>query len=328
MNETSGDWHKYNVVKAAWMYFIGGKSQAEIAKALHMSQPSINRLIAQAQRERIVQVSISKRPSECIELEMELCAGFGLSNCVVVPIDAASSPRFEDVLQPVSKIAAAYLTSVLSDVSIKRIGIGMGRTLAGTFAEVVAIERPDLEAVSISGSLTRSLATNRMDPVQVLARNVRGDMYFLPVPYLANSVEEKSVFLSQPSVQQLLDKARASDLFVVGIGSLGREDHLFANQVITEAEYEALIATDAVGDLMGRFFDINGQLVPVELTDKAVGISPTDVSDRRCIAIVCGESKAKATLGVLRSGYINELVIDEALARRVLKGFDSGKLVP
>ena len=78
-----------------------------------------------------------------------------------------------------------------------------------------------------------------------------------------------------------------------------------ANQGITEAEYKELLATKAVGDLMGRPLDINGRLVPIELADKAVGISPVEVSDRRCIAIVWGETKAKVTLGVLRSGYIN-----------------------
>ena len=104
-----------------------------------------------------------------------------------------------------------------------------------------------------------------------------------------------------------------------GIGSLGREDHLVKNQVITETEYDALLGTEAVGDLMGRFFGLDGQLVPLELGEKAVGISPMDVSNRRVIAIVCGETKAQAALGVLRSGYVSELIIDEALARRVLK---------
>lgn len=319
MKDTSSDWHDYTVVKAAWMYFIGGKSQNEIAKELKMSQPSVNRLLAEAQRERIVQVSINKRPSECMELEMSIRAELRLENCIVVPIDPQSSDRFEDVLQPVSAIAAAYLASVLSSDAIKRVGIGLGRTLAATFSEMITIERPELEAVAITGSLTRSLAANRMDPIQLVGRKIRGDVYFLPVPYIANTLEEKAVFLSQPSVQQLMDKARAADLFVVGIGSLGREDHLVKNQVITEAEYDALLTTEAVGDLMGRFFGLDGQLVPLELGEKAVGISPMDVSNRRVIAIVCGETKSQAALGVLRSGYVNELIIDEALARRVLK---------
>ncbi|WEJ10695.1 sugar-binding transcriptional regulator [Sinorhizobium sp. K101] len=320
MKDASGDWHHYIVVKAAWLYFIRGRSQSEIAKTLKISQPSVARLIAEAQRDRIVHVSINKRPSECIELEVELSDVFGLGNCIVVPVDASASHRFEDVLPPVSKIAAAYLASVLSDEAIKRVGIGLGRTLAASFAEMASVERPNLEAVSITGSLTRSLAANRMDPIQLLTRKIRGDVYFLPVPYLASSVEEKSVFLSQPSVQQLMEKARASDLFVVGIGSLGREDHLFANQVITEAEYDELVRTDAVGDLMGRFFNIDGQLSELELGDKAVGISPIEVSGRRVIAVVCGETKTEATLGVLRSGHVNELIIDEHLARQVLVG--------
>lgn len=319
MKETSGNWHEYSVIKAAWMYYIGGKSQSEIAKTLRISQPTVARLIAEAQRDRIVQITISQRPGECVELEVILADRFGLDHCIVVPTDVSLSAQFDDVLRPVSRIAAAYLAAILSDEAVTTVGIGLGRTLAASFAEMTSIERPDLEAVSITGSLTRSLAANRMDPSQLLGRKIRGDVYFLPVPYLATTVEEKLVFLSQPSVQQLMDRARAADLFVVGIGSLGREDHLFVNQVITEAEYEELVGTDAVGDLMGRFFNLAGRLVSVELGDKAVGIAPWEISGRRIVAIVCGDTKTEATLGVLRSGHVTELIIDEHLARSILQ---------
>ena len=47
-----------------------------------------------------------------------------------------------------------------------------------------------------------------------------GEGYFLPVPYFAESLEERDMFLGQRSVQDLLALARQSDVFVVGIGSI------------------------------------------------------------------------------------------------------------
>lgn len=318
MKQENGDWHRYMAVKAAWMYFLGGERQSAIAKKLNVSQATVHRLIAEAQKSGIVQISMSRRPQECCDDEARLRKLFGLSNCIVVPAGDTVADNFEALSEVVGGVAGGYLSSVLNAQDVGLLGIGLGRTVAACFEQMPPLDRNDLDAVSITGSLRRDLAANRLDPAQIFISKSRGNVYFLPVPYLANSIAEKQAYHANETIQRLLSKARQADLFVVGVGALGRGDHLMHEQVISDVEYEGLKASSAVGDLLGRFFDINGNRVPVELAEKAVGISPEDLADKRVIAVACSQQKRDAVLGVLRSGHVSELVIDEHLARSVI----------
>lgn len=318
LNSRKDDWHDYQVIKAAWLYFIEGKSQKDVASILSTSQPSVNRLIAEAQRQNLVTITMERRPAECMELEGELQKRFGLSNCVVVPVTNAVSSRFEDVMPAVSKVAGSVIATMLESQDISRVGVGFGRTLLGVFQEMRLIDRDDLEAVSITGSLTRELAANRMDSFQHLAPKLRGDIFMLPVPYLARTEQEKETFLAQPSVQQLLKRAREADQYIVGIGSVDTEGHLAENLVLSLEELDALRAEGAIGDLMGCFFDIDGHKGDTAVSRLAVGVSPDEVRGKPVTAVVCGANKDEATLAVLRSGVLTGLIVDEFLARRVI----------
>ncbi|MDN3721770.1 sugar-binding domain-containing protein [Roseibium salinum] len=86
-------------------------------------------------------------------------------------------------------------------------------------------------------------------------RSAQGGIgYYLPVPYFAENQDEKSMFLTQRSVQDLMARARWSDSFLIGIGSVENEGHLVQRGMISKQEQEGLLSRGAVCDLMGRFF--------------------------------------------------------------------------
>ena len=149
---------------------------------------------------------------------------------------------------------------------------------------------------------------------------VGGEGCYLPVPYLAQSRDEKDMFHRQKSVMELLARARQSDLFVIGIGSQEYEGHLVTNQLISTAERDELRTKGAVGDLMGRFIDAYGRHLETEAGAKAVGLHFEEVRGARVLALVAGVSKAPATHAALQSGFLTDIVLDEGLAGR-LQGF-------
>ena len=304
-------------IRAAWMSFVGGRTQTEIAGYLGISQAKVHRLISYAMTEGIVRIEVTERPVECLQMETDLTDRFGLSHCIVVPQEAEQSGDDLASINAVAATAAHYLAALIGSKKIKQVGVGMGRTLRATIEALPDVSRPDLSIVSVSGSLTRKLSANPYDVVQSFQARVGGDGYFLPVPYLAKSCEEKEMFRRQESVVELLTRARGSDLFVIGIGSLSDDGHLITNRIITPAERDELLAKGAVGDLMGRFLDSRGNLLETDLGNKAVGIHFEEIRGARVLGLVGGISKIQATLSALRSGIITDLVIDEALARLV-----------
>ncbi len=307
------DWTTYLSIRAAWLSFVGGCTQGDIAARLGVSPAKVHRLIAHAQKEGLIRFQIDGRPIECLELEERFTKAFGLSTCIIAPDLGGSDPA--TAIRAVASVAGPYLASVLSAPEVVGVGVGMGRTLKAAVAAMPRIHRPNLSVISISGSLMRKLSANPYDVVQQLAERTGGEGYFLPVPYFAESVEERDMFLGQRSVQDLLERARRSNVFVVGIGSIDNEGHLVQRGMINKTDQEGLRRSNAVSDLMGRFVSLDGRHAPSSLADVAVGLHFEEVRGARVIALVGGEGKADATLAALRTGVITDLVADETLAR-------------
>lgn len=313
MADGGSDWTTNMAIRAAWMSFVGGATQGEIAERLGVSSAKVHRLISHAQRSGLVRFHVEGRPSECLELEGRIAGAFSLSSCLIAP-DLGHDGEGA-AIRAVAEVAGPHLANLLSGASVAQVGVGMGRTLKATVEVMPRIQRSDLRVISISGSLTRKLSANPYDVVQQMVERTGGEGYYLPVPYLAESAGEKAMFLGQRSVQAMLELARSSDLFVIGIGSIEDEGHLVRRGLISQAEQARLIADGACGDLMGRFVDVDGKPVPNELGEQAVGLHYDEVRGKRVVALAGGMGKRLATLAALRTGVITDLVVDEALAR-------------
>ncbi|MBS8262472.1 MarR family transcriptional regulator [Roseibium polysiphoniae] len=313
MQARDDDWTNYLAIRAAWLSFVGGRTQGEIASQLGISPAKVHRLIAHAQKAGYVKFHVEGRPLECLELEELLTDQFNLRTCIIAP-DLGAGDQ-ESAIRAVASAGAHVLAGILGSPDVKKVGVGMGRTLKAAVEEMPRLARPDLAVMSICGSLTRTLAANPYDVVQLLQDRTGGEGYYLPVPYFAETLEEKEMFLGQRSVQDLLGRARKADVFVVGIGSVEEEGHLIQRGMITAQEQEELDQSGAASDLMGRFLTLDGEVAPVRIGDCAVGLHFNEVKGSRLIALVGGETKVDATLAALRAGVITDLIADETLAR-------------
>ncbi|PVB60269.1 transcriptional regulator [Labrenzia sp. 011] len=299
-------------IRAAWLSFVGGRTQGEIAAQLGVSPAKVHRLIAHAQKAGYVKFQVDGRPMECLKLEAELSDRFQLTNCIIAP-DLGGDD--DSAVRAVAASGAQFLAALLGGSNLTRLGVGMGRTLTAAVESLPKIARSDLEIMSICGSLTRTLAANPYDIIQKMQERTGGTGYYLPVPYFAENRDEKAMFLTQRSVQDLMARAGGSDAFLIGIGSVENEGHLVQRGMISKQEQEELLSVGAVCDLMGRFLTLEGKLAPDTLGDCAVGLHFDEVRGSRVIALVGGESKVDATLAALRTGVITDLVTDETLAR-------------
>ncbi len=303
--------------RAAWLSFIGGHTQGQIAKRLRVSPAKAHRLIALAQKRGLVKVFIEGAPAECLALEDALGQRFGLDNCVVAP-ELGQVAHRRGAFAAVAAAGARFLHHLLQASAPLVVGVGKGRTLAATVDHMPSLNRPDLKFVSVSGSLTRNLAANPFDVVQRLVEKTGGEGYFLPVPYLAGSVAEKQVLQAQESVQRLLSLARGAELFVIGLGAMDANAHVKQTGMVTAAEWRQLERLGAVGDLMGSFLDIDGRPVPAPVNRLSVGLTLDQLRGRRVVVLAGGAHKAAAMLAALGTGVITDLIVDEPAARRLI----------
>ena len=71
--------------RAAWLYFVAGLTQAQIGKKLGINRTRVNRLLAQARDQGLVQINITGRLATCVALEEKLKQQYGLEDATVVP---------------------------------------------------------------------------------------------------------------------------------------------------------------------------------------------------------------------------------------------------
>lgn len=305
--------------RAAWLSYIGGLNQAQIATRLGVPKIKVHRLINLAQKLGMIKAHVENVPQACIELENILIERFGLNSAMVVPDLIEDCENTDRDYTAIGAAGARFLQTCLENKATKSIGIGKGRTLTSTVKQLCKIDRKDVETYSIAGSLYRSFAANPYDVVLQLSRHIGGRGYFLPVPYIATNAAEKTQFQSQNFVQQLLAKAQNADLFIIGIGALHKGSHVVSTGMISESERQDLCAKGAVSDLLGSFIDINGKMVDVPVNKLMLGLHYTDLKAKQVLALAGGSDKAEAILAALRAGMITDLITDEAAANEVVK---------
>jgi DNA-binding transcriptional regulator LsrR (DeoR family) len=79
-------------VRAAWMYYIAGLNQSEIASQLGTSRPVVQRLIAAAKEEGIVSINLHHPVANCLDYAQLLQENTGLSSAIWSPPLAKKAP--------------------------------------------------------------------------------------------------------------------------------------------------------------------------------------------------------------------------------------------
>lgn len=300
--------------RAAWLHYAGGLTQAEVAKRLGLTSMKAHRLITRANQAGLVKVFIDGEVAECVALEARLCERHGLDYCEVVPdIDSDDLP-----LRALGRAGAQFLKREIEREENLLIGIGHGRTLAASVEFLPRMSAGKTRFVSLLGGLTRKFSANPHDVIHRLAERTGADAYVMPVPFFANTVEDRDVLLSQRGISDVLDLARSASLFIVGIGTAEPGASLVATGMIEPAEIAEVNAKGGAGEILGHFFDDKGNPVDTTLTERTLALRLDELRDRRIIALAGGTLKVRAIHSVLESRLLSGLITDERTARALV----------
>lgn len=302
-------------IRAAWLHYVGGMRQAEVAKRLGVPSVKAHRLIARVVAEGAVKVSIEGEIIECIALEEALCARFGLQTCEVAPdLEEEGLP-----LRALGLAGASRLRRWLESGEEPMIGIGHGRTLAEAVRAMPRLTTTGLSFVSLLGGLTRNFSANPHDVMHMLAEKTGARAYVMPVPFFANSTEDREVLLSQRGVAEVFQLAETAPLKIVGIGTVEAETQLVTSGMIERAEIEEISAAGGVGEMLGHFFDPAGHALKTPLTSRTLAVSLDESRNDRIIALAGGAAKVDAIRAVLNSGRLSGFITDERTARALME---------
>lgn len=301
-------------IRAAWLHYAGGLTQAAVAKRLGLPGVKAHRLIARAVAEGVVKVTIDGEIVECAMLEDRLCARYGLDHCEVAPdLGEDGMP-----LRALGLAGAGFLRREIERGEHRVIGLGHGRTLAAAVRQMPRFDARAVRFVAVLGGLTRNYAANPHDVMHTLAEKTGAQAFVMPVPFFANSEGDRAVLLSQPGVRDIFDLSNSATLTFVGMGTADAGAQLVASGMIEPREIAEINAAGGVGEMMGYFFDATGRVLDTTLSARTLSVDLDRGQGQRIVVIAGGAEKVAAIRAVLNSGRLSGLITDEATARDLM----------
>lgn len=309
------------MARAAWLYYNAGYNQQETSRRMGLTRARVNKLLSQARESGLVSISINERDIGLLAEEEAIRSAFGLEFCLTTPalgIDGEWNAALEALtLGMVGAAAAQYLRDLIAAKPDAIIGTGWGRTLDQVARNISGLTAPQAKFVSLMGSLTSNSSFNPFEVVQAMAQFTGAEGYFLPAPFIADSAEDRDVFVAQRGISNIIEMAQRADLALVSVGELTETSLLRTQNMITDDELQSLRAAGAVADTNGIFFDRDGKTLDHDLSRRAIAVDFEQLRKLKIVLLSAGPSKVAATKAVLKSGAIRGLILDGDSARQL-----------
>lgn len=310
--------HVARLIEIARAYYVDNATQAEIARMLGLSRSMVSRDLALAREIGVVEININD-PRERVSVYLQQLTDLfpQLEHIIVTP---TFSDDPEALRATIGRFAANYLSHVLQPD--QNLVLGCGRTLRSTIDSLPRQPIPDIKIIQAMGNIGHEAhGIDYNEIARHAADSLGGRIYYVSAPaILGNRAGNAQEFTeSNPTIGQALARARQADVVVVGLGSL-ESDQLYVQAGLIEASDLDAIRDRAVGDICGRFFDIEGNEVLPPFAPRLVGITLDVLKQARItIGIAGGADKIEPLIGALNGQYINVLVSDEQTVKHVIQ---------
>jgi deoxyribonucleoside regulator len=303
-----------NRMRIAWMYYVEGMTQNEIADKLGIGRVTVVRNITEAIRLREVKILIEGNIADCTSLEQELKQKFGFIDAVVVPEPSAIT----NVAKSIGVATGMYISEQLHDDMV--LGVGWGATLYESLQTLSPGRYSGLEVVSMLGGIVEAKRYNPGEFAWQFANIVGADSYLLTAPAIVDSPETRKALIERCGLATVYEHAQRMDLTLLSVGGMASNSTSFRFGFLTEADRASLLAKGAVGDLMFNFFDVDGKIIDHPINRRVMSM-PIDMllKVKRRIIASGGADKLEALRGAIKLVDCNVLITNETTARALVE---------
>ncbi|WP_042299567.1 sugar-binding transcriptional regulator [Paraburkholderia kururiensis] len=302
--------------RAAWLYYVAGNTQNEIAEKLQVSRPVAQRLVAFAVEKNLIRVRVDHRLADCLALADRLSKRYGLAVCEVVPVDDDSP---EEIDRKLAVAGAQVMERYLTEEKPMVIAVSSGRTLKAAVDQIAQLDRPQHRLVSMVGAIAQDGSSNRYDVALHISEKTGGKHFLLPAPLIADNEAERAQWCNHRLYRIVEGLSGEADVAFVGIGNIGPNCPLHEDGFITSAEVRELTQLGAVAEMLGLPIDASGRRVESPTGRRVTSIRLDSPPRRPTIGFAGGERKREAVLAALKGGWLSGLVTDELSAQAALE---------
>lgn len=312
-NERSAGRVARNRMRIAWMYYVEGLTQNEIADRLGIGRVTVVRNINEALKQREIKIWITGHVAECLDLEAALKDKFKLADAVVVPEPA--NP--ENTSKVIGNAAGMYVTDQLTDNFC--IGVGWGATLYSSLQTLSPREFSNVDVVSMLGGIVQARRFNPSEFAWQFANTVGADCFLLAAPAVVDSEQTRRALIERCGLDAVLKRSEKMDMALLSVGTMSAQSTSFRFGFLTEDERQSLVKAGAVGDLLYNFYNKDGHVVdhPINRRVMSMPVENLRAVPKR-VLISGGNDKVEALLGAMKLIPPSVLITNEATARQLV----------
>lgn len=304
------------LAKVAYLYYIEGKNQAEIAKELGIYRTTISRMLTKAREEAVVTIEIREFDTDLFHLEHYVKEKYNLKNIEIVSSSASSEKSLEDM---VAVAGATMVRGLLRNNS--KVGISWGKTLSSVVAKMVPRQMKGVHFYPLAGGPSHINARYHVNTLMYeLTHKCHGDCSFVNATIVQESKELAAGIRTSKYFEEIIDNWQQLDIAIIGIGGRADKDNRQWLDMLTDNDFRRIDRSGAVGETCCRFLDEQGREIADELAERTIAISLAELGKvPNSIAVAYGDNKVAGILAVLRQGYINHLVTDYRTILQILE---------
>ncbi len=307
------------LLRVAWYYYKDELTQDEIARRLSISRASVGRLLDRARKVGLVSINLNTEYLDAFELSGELRRTFGLAEALVVPDHEKESADHHALNARIGLGGAQFMSTHLRPGG--SLGVGWGETVSRVIGAVSFGAVGPVHLVTLTGGVEGYLQTILSSTGEAAAESpVASSATVIPTPIMASTPALAAALRAEPAIQEVLKQARSVEHALVGVGTPTADATIVHMGYLNADEARGLRERGVVGDILGQFFDADGNVVELPIHDRRIGIDLSDLSViPKVVGVAGGLHKAEAILGALHGEFLDVLVTNELAAIRLLE---------
>jgi DNA-binding transcriptional regulator LsrR (DeoR family) len=301
------------VTWAAWLYYIDQMTQIDVAKVLGVSRASVVNYLQEARERGLVSIQFDQKSISETVISKSLQAKYKLSGCVVIPKAVEESNLSERLGVAAARVLLGMLKS--NDV----ISVAWGKTVLAAAQSIPRSQLDNLTVVQVVGSFHSTVEFSPEFCTSVLANRLNARCMNFLAPAILSSKHLKEELLKEEVLVNQFKTIKSSRIIVFGIGELDLQSTVVRTGFLKATERERYLAQGAIGTILGRMLNEQGQQIYTEMDDRMIGVSLDEIKSIPCrLAVAGGSQKVEVVRATLRGQYPTHLVTDYETANALL----------
>lgn len=290
------------------------RTEIDVLKDINLVEV-VSRGIHLTENGETVLKSVKLKDNTLTMLEERIKELFHIETCKVVPGSIDDIQGAERCFQSFGQALTSLLDEKLP-LGNNTIAVTGGTTLSQVvkYVDDIVSQYRNFDIVSARGSGTGSPLIQSTMIGHLLSTSISGNNYTLSVPEQISS-ELYEPLSKEPTVVSVLERLYSANCLLYSVGDA---QTMLERRGVSTEDKNTITRENAVGEVLGVFFNENGQIVH---RVARIGLKLEDLQKVPLeILIVAGTTKVKALSAYMEiASSKTNLIIDEALAKLVLK---------